>query len=214
MQGALADMLYSYQREAIENTARFTWNNWSRQVGKSHCFSLKRVLRGLARSRNQVFLSAGATQSRELMMKAETHLRAMQIAASAVIETKVIFDDVEFTQMEIRVPSIGPGHKPFRVIGLPANPRTARGFTGDLFLDEFAVHQHDKEIWRAAFPIVSRDNGELDICSTPMGRQNMFYRLQQNDIFQHTTLTIHDAIAGGCPQDAEELHKGVDDEDA
>lgn len=211
--GVLANLLYAYQREAIECPARFTWNVWSRQVGKSHGFSLKRVLRGLARSRNQIFLSAGKTQSRELMMKAETHLRALQVAASGIIETKVIFDDIEFTQMEIRVPAIGAGSKPFRIIGLPANPRTARGFTGDLFLDEFAMHQHDRDIWRAAFPIVSREGGELDVCSTPCGRQNMFYELGNNEIFHRTKVTIFDAVAKGCPHDPEVLRKGVTHED-
>ena len=106
--GALANLLYTYQREAVSCPARFTHNVWSRQTGKSHAFSLRRVLRGLERSRNQIFLSAGKTQSRELMMKAETHLRALQVAVSGIEETKVVFDDIEFTQMEIRVPSIGP----------------------------------------------------------------------------------------------------------
>lgn len=34
-----------------------------------------------------------------------------------------------------------------RIIGLPANPETARGFTGDVLLDEFAMHAFDREIW-------------------------------------------------------------------
>ena len=34
-----------------------------------------------------------------------------------------------------------------RVIGLPANPQTARGFTGDVLLDEFAKRAEDREVW-------------------------------------------------------------------
>ena len=164
----LDSLLYDYQKRIVAQPARFTWNNWSRQTGKSFAFSLRRILRGLARGRNQIFLSASQTQSRELMMKAEQHLRAMQIAASAIMESDV-FDEVHFKQMEIAVPAVGKGGRPFRIIGLPANPRTARGFTGDLLLDEFAMHQRDTDIYAAAFPTVSRDGGEMDVCSTPWG---------------------------------------------
>ena len=59
--------LLPYQQRAVERRARFTWNNWSRQVGKSFAFSLRRILRGMERHRNQIFLSAGERQSRELM---------------------------------------------------------------------------------------------------------------------------------------------------
>lgn len=39
--------LLPYQRLAVENPARFTWNCWARQTGKSFTFSLRRVLRGV-----------------------------------------------------------------------------------------------------------------------------------------------------------------------
>lgn len=210
----LSSVLYGYQRRQVENPARFTWNNWSRQTGKSFAFTLRRILRGMSRRRNQILLSAGATQSRELMMKAKQHLEAMQIAASAVIDgPEEVFEGIKYNQLEIAVPELGPGGGPLRIIGLPANPRTARGFTGDLLLDEFAMHQHDKDIWGAAFPTVSRGGGELDVCSTPMGRQNLFYRLGENDMFSQSKVTIHEAIADGCPQNAEELRKGCTDDD-
>lgn len=210
----LSNLLHGYQRRHVENPARFTWNNWSRQTGKSFSSTLRRIVRGMMRKRNQILLSAGATQSRELMMKARDHLEAMRIAASNVSEgPEEVFEGIKYNQLEIAIPELGPGGKPLRIIGLPANPRTARGFTGDLLLDEFAMHQHDQAIYSAAFPTVSRGGGEMDVCSTPQGRQNAFYRLGQNDLFSRTTVTIHDAIADGCPQNAEELRRGCPDED-
>jgi phage FluMu gp28-like protein len=209
---SVAVELYDYQKRVITRQARFTWNNWSRQTGKSFAFSLRRILRGMERGRNQIFLSASQTQSRELMIKAEQHLRAMQIACSAIMETDVL-EDVKFKQLEIAVPPVGKGGRPFRIIGLPANPRTARGFTGDLLLDEFAMHQRDQDIYAAAFPTVSREGGELDVCSTPMGRQNMFYRLGQNPAFHHETVNIFEAVAGGAPLNIEELRAGCSDEE-
>ncbi len=65
-----------------------------------------------------------------------------------------------------------------RIKDLAANPRTARGFSGDLILDEFAFHHDDAAIWEAAEPILSSNKDFLcRIASTGNGRYNMFYRM-------------------------------------
>lgn len=199
--------LHAFQKRAVESNARFTWNNWSRQVGKSFAFSLRRIIRGLARGRNQLFLSAGERQSRELMLKAAEHLRRLKRGFDQAERTEV-FEDLKLNVLEITV------HGSIRVIGLPANPLTARGFTGDVLLDEFAMHGPlDREIWAAAYGSVTRGRGELDVCSTPKGRQNHFYRLLTNKIFEHSTVTILDAVAQGLDEDVEELRGGLYDEE-
>ena len=95
--------------------------------------SLRRILRGLNRRRNQIFLSASERQSRELMQKTRQHCRTLQIA------TRLTSDDwfagTSFGRLEIELPN------GVRIIGLPANPETVRGFTGDVFLDEFAMQE-------------------------------------------------------------------------
>ena len=197
--------LYSFQMRAVQNPARFTWNCWSRQSGKTFALALRRIYRGLKRRRNQIFLSAGERQSRELMMKARQHLEAMKIAAE--FNEIDLFEGTNFKQLEITVPAAR-----IRIIGLPANPNTARGFTGDVLLDEFAMHQHDREIWGAVFPTVLRGEGELDICSTPKGRQNMFYRLRENEEFSRDTVTIDDAIAAGLPFNRERERRALMDD--
>ncbi|MEP0844832.1 MAG: hypothetical protein HRF43_19195, partial [Phycisphaerae bacterium] len=74
--------LLAYQRADVESEARFRWCCWSRQTGKSFTKSLRRLLRGMLRRRNQILLSAGERQSRELMLKVRQHCRALNIAAS------------------------------------------------------------------------------------------------------------------------------------
>ncbi|MDO8630615.1 MAG: terminase family protein, partial [Phycisphaerales bacterium] len=179
--------LLDYQREDVESDARFRWNCWARQTGKSFTKSLRRILRGLSRRRNQIFLSAGERQSRELMEKARQHCQALKIAAD-------YYDDRSFADLSVRqLEIILPGG--VRIIGLPANPQTARGFTGDVFLDEFAMHTADRDIWAAMFPTLLRGDGELDIASTPKGRSNMFYDLRDNPRFATSLITLPDAIA-------------------
>ena len=195
----LGHLLYPYQKRWVGLNSRFNWFNASRQTGKSFGLTLRRITRGLARRRNQIFVSAGQ------------HIRAMQVMARQMTEDEVHdpFKGVNIRVLEIVVP------KPFdiRIIGLPANPHTVRGYTGDVLLDEFAMHRDDADLWAAVFPSVSRDHGELDVASTPAGRQNLFYRLQRNEIFHHETLNIFDAVAQGCPQNPRELHAASDDED-
>jgi phage FluMu gp28-like protein len=47
-----------------------------------------------------------------------------------------------------------------------------------VILDEFAWSPYQEEIYRAVSPIVAH-GGQLTICSTPWGRNNLFYRLWQ-----------------------------------
>jgi len=198
--------LLAYQRRAVSSSARFTHANWSRQTGKSFAFGLRRLLRCVETGRLQVCLSAGQRQSKELIEKIKTHCQAAQIVGRFT-EEAIQIEDLRLTQYSIEgLPKGG------RIIGLPANPLTARGFTGDVLLDEFAMHQRDREIWAALFPTVMRGRGQLDIASTPKGKDNTFARLADNPEFEHSIVTIHDAIRDGLEADAEELRRAVDDE--
>lgn len=197
--------LLAYQREDIESEDRFRWNCWSRQTGKSFTKSLRRILRGLKRGRNQIFLSAGERQSRELMQKARQHCEALQIASQFFDGD--CFEGTSFKQLEIRLPG------GVRIIGLPANPQTARGFTGDVFLDEFAMHRDDRDIWGAVFPTLLRGEGELDVASTPKGRSNVFYDLGQNEEFGRSIVTLPDAIAQGLDVDEGLMRRTMGDDE-
>lgn len=196
--------LLAFQKRDVSDPARFTWSNWSRQTGKSFTKSLRRLLRGIERRRLQVFLSAGERQSRELMMKARQHVQAMKIAAEYREDT--FFEGTSIKQLELSLPN------GVRIVGLPANPMTARGFTGDALLDEFAMHRDDREIWAALFPTVLRGSGELDVCSTPKGVSNKFADLRNNEAFSRSTVTIHDAVRDGLDVDVAQLKAAFGDD--
>lgn len=197
--------LFPYQQEAVESKARFSWNCWSRQVGKSFAFSLKHTLRAVETGRLQVLLSAGKQQSKELMEKVCQHAQAAQMVAE--FHDSEVFEDTDIKILEVRLPNRG------RVIGLPANPRTARGYTGDVFLDEFGIHQHDREIWGALMPTVLRGNSLLTIASTPKGKSNMFYRLRDNETYERRTVTLLDAISQGLEGNADLMRSALDDDE-
>ena len=197
--------LLSYQRANVESGERFSWCCWSRQVGKSFTKSLRRLLRGIERRRNQVFLSAGERQSRELMLKVQQHCRALNLAAG--FRGGDLLAGTTFRPLEVDLPN------GVRIIGLPANPQTIRGFTADVFLDEFAMHRDDRAIWAGVFPAVLRGGGELDVASTPKGRDNLFAELRDNRMFDHSTVTLDDAIAAGLEADADQIRRSMNDDE-
>ncbi len=208
----ILDMCYPFQRARVLSCERFTLTTWSRQTGKSWTMSMRRILRGIMRGRNQFFLSAGQRQSRELMMKAKQHLEAIKIAVQWD-ERELELADFKYSLLEITLP---PELGGIRILGLPANPDTARGFTGDVLLDEFAMHKNDKEIWAAMYPSLTRGRGELDVCSTPKGKANKFYELQSNKSYDRDVMTIYDSVKKGNPlteDDIEELRLGCGDVD-
>ncbi len=205
LMAAMEKILLPYQKLDIASDARFRLCRWSRQTGKSFSKTLRRILRGARRNRNQIFLSAGERQSKELIAKAKQHLQAMEILFEY---EENVFKDTDIKQMEIILPSAFGG---IRIIGLPANPDTARGFTGDLFLDEFAIHKKSREIWAAAYPSVMRKGGEVDVASTPKGKRGMFYDLDMNPTFESDVLTIYDAVEQGLEVDLEALKAGAVD---
>ena len=196
--------LLSYQQAELEAEDRFRWSCWSRQVGKSFVKSLRRIVRGVRRGRDQLLISGGERQSRELMRKVKQHCRALNLVAEyrglGGLGARVS------KQMEVHLPNR------VRVIALPANPDTVRGFSGDVFLDEFAMHPDDTAIWAAVFPTVLRDEGELDIASTPKGRGNLFYRLRENRMFRHSTVTLPQAIEAGLKVNPAEVRQALGDE--
>ena len=146
--------LLPYQREDVESDARFRRCCWARQTGKSFTKSLRRLLRGLKRGRTQVFLSAGERQSAELMQKVRQHCQALKIAHDFVGDH--YFERTSFRQLEVGLPN------GVRIIGLPANPQTARGFTGDVLLDEFG----DQSPCREADYVCDGFPAEVTACLT------------------------------------------------
>ncbi len=203
----LGGLLYTHQRRAIESPHRYGVYNWSRQSGKSKGLTLRRLLRGMKRRKDQIMLSRGARQSRLLMEKVREWLQVMDVLAENG-EFEDVFEDKVERVMFTKLPRFG-----LTIYALPASPDTSRGYSGDVLLDEFAMHKNSMEIWKAVFPSVTAVQGEVDVCSTPKGQQDMFYRLCNNPDYYYDKVTIHDAVAGGLKADIEDLRKGAVDED-
>jgi phage FluMu gp28-like protein len=148
--------------------------HWSRQIGKSFTLAAWAVDRLLTRpGRLVTVLSNSRDNGAEFVAKCAEVCNLLGTAFESVDESPDV--SYENMRMEVRITVKG---KTGRIKVLAANPRTARGFSGDLILDEFAFHENSNAIWEAAEPILSSNADFLcRIASTGNGKHNMFYRM-------------------------------------
>jgi phage FluMu gp28-like protein len=178
-----------YQQPVFaDRTSGILLLHWSRQIGKSYTLASWAVDRLLTRpGRLVTVLSNSRDNGAEFVQKcAEICLKlglaeAAHAAGAPGFETEDMSTDLFYENMRMEV-RITVGGKAGRIKVLAANPRTARGFSGDLILDEFAFHEDSNAIWEAAEPILSSSPDFLcRIASTGNGTHNMFYRMSAGD---------------------------------
>lgn len=226
------DLLLPYQADWVNDSARFKIGVQSRQTGKSFSTACEAVTDSLTTpGALWVCLSAGERQALEWLAKCREWAEAYRLAIESYAEDR----DVGEALMKSAEIKFANGS---RIIAIPANPSTARGYSANVILDEFAYHEDPDAIWAAMFPSVSnplagtfldrvralyagestdiRRELKVRVVSTFNGKENKFYQLWdrrgENGYSGHL-VTIHDAIAAGLPLDVEQLRAGLDDAD-
>ncbi|MDP2167470.1 MAG: terminase family protein, partial [Thermodesulfovibrionales bacterium] len=195
-------ILLPYQQRWVNDKS--TLKIWlaSRQIGKSFAVAVEAVNEALTSRCDNLILSSSERQSKEVMQKVYSHLRYLNEMSDEVVEAE------SETKEEVVLPNGS------RIISLPANPDTVRGFSGNVFLDEFAFHKDAREIWRAMYPAVTRGY-KVRITSTPNGKSNMFYDLwAHNGRFSKHMTDIYAAVNEGLAVDIDELRAGIGDPDS
>ncbi len=201
-----------YQQKWLQDSARFKIGLFARQTGKTFV-NCAEILKECIKAEQQkvktrwIILSRGERQARETMTE---HLIPLASAFEKLYSASCgyPFPKLEKTQNEIRFEA---GSK---VSILPANPDTARGFSANLFLDEFAFHKNSRQIWRALFPVISKNGLKIRIASTPNGTANMFFRLMCGDEkhWSKHRVDIFQAVQQGLPRNIQELKDSTLDE--
>jgi phage FluMu gp28-like protein len=227
------DLLLPYQRRWVEDQAKFKIGVQSRQTGKSFSTACEAVVDAIYHKGTKwVCLSAGERQALEWLGKCREWAGAFKLALVEFSEDRR--GEALMKQAEIRFKNGS------RIIAIPANPSTARGYSANIVLDEFAYHEDPDAIWAAMFPSLTnplagtflerverlfkkekvedvRRDMKIRVVSTFNGRGNKFFDLWEKRAangYSGHLVTIHDAIADGLPVDAEKLRAGLDDADA
>src|SRR5947209_5535871 len=102
------------------------------------------------------------------MEKVQAHIQSCGIVART--SESSFFEGTMTKQLEARFPNGSV------IYGLPANPDTARGYTGNVTLDEFAFHQDATKVFSALYPTITRGY-QLEVVSTPNGQQGKFFEI-------------------------------------
>lgn len=78
-----------------------------------------------------------------------------------------------------------------RIISEAATRTAGRGYAASaVYLDEFAFHEYDEDVFRAVQPTVST-GGSLTVLSTPNGRANLFYLMWSGQIGEWSKHLVH-----------------------
>lgn len=227
------DLLYPLQRKFVDDRSQYKMAVTTRQWGKSTCTSGEAVHDALTDPGTKwVCMSAGERQSVEWLSKAKEWLAAYKMGIEDLAEDRGGMAEGLLRSSEIVLANGS------RIIAIPANPSTARGYSANIILDEFAYHEDPDAIWAAMFPSTTnrlagtfldrwramvagestdiRRDLKLRIVSTFNGRGNKFFslwdRAAENGYSAHK-VSIYDAIADGMPLDAEKLRLALDDAD-
>ena len=195
----------SYQQAAFwDHSTKSLIEHWSRQIGKSYTYAawaVDRLLRhpgrlvtvlSNSRENGAEFVEKAREVCRKLGQAVEIESNQDELDGEAGISEDLKYENMRY---EVRVTVNGLVG---RIKVLAANPRTARGFSGDLILDEFAFHEDSAAIWEAAEPIISSNADFLcRILSTGNGKRNTFYQLIAEGRMRYRRIRRSDAWATG-----------------
>lgn len=208
----LLGVLYPYQRRIVSDASRFKLLNCSRQCGKSTVFAAEAAIHcALTPGDKWVALSRGERQVVEWISKAAEwgdfacHCARTARGGGINVSCSAKREEVVFSNGS-------------RIIGIPANADTARGYSANVILDEFAYHQHAEKMWAAVFPYITNSvshEWKIRVGSTVAGRANMFWKLfaERNSVFRKYRITVEQAVAEGMPIDIPMLRRAIGDPD-
>lgn len=201
--------LCDYQKHLITTEAKFISSTIVRQGGKTFASTL-RIGRKLAKLRQQYYIfSRSQRQSANAIAQLVTHLRAVEKG----LKTKGKRIGLEGTSQKIRVHRRDGSELDYTrlrvglpngsaAIGLPASADTCVGIFGSAYLDEFALHRDDREVFGRLFPVISRQpHYEMLITSTPRGMGTKFHEVMTSpnygDVFERISVDIFEAVRQG-----------------
>ncbi len=176
--------LYLYQREFLESEERFRIILKARQIGFSYVVGLAVLLGAMAR-RPQIVVSASERQAQIILNYVRHHAGRLG----------VLFDEDKANKIAV----MG-----VEIVAVSTNFRTAQGWPGDVWLDEFAWVRNQRMLWAAVIPSITAIGGRVTVFSTPFLPGSLFWEIATNHKSKHDhwwrrTYTIHDAIAQGMP---------------
>jgi hypothetical protein len=178
-----------WQETLLRTTSLQTILNCSRQSGKSTCTAILAVHRAMWAPDSLILLiSPSLRQSKELFSKVVGFLKSLQPA--------VVLDEDNKSSAALSNGS--------RIVSLPGDPKTIRGYSAPSLILEDEAAFVDDEVATALRPMLAVSRGQLILMSTPFGRRGHFFDTWQSggDSWQRISVP-----ASSCPRISPEFLK-------
>jgi phage FluMu gp28-like protein len=183
--------LYAYQKEFFCDDAQFRIVLKSRQIGFTYVAALDALCSANDEKRNQLFLSASEEQA---------------LISMRYVDFWAELFGVEFEKNSDHEKKLKNGAI---IKALANNFRTVQGFSGDVWMDEFAWYPNPKRIWHAFVPSIGAVRGRLTILSTPFEESGLFHELCSDEakyyMFVRHRVDIYRAVKEGLKVDIETM---------
>ena len=221
------ELFKPYQRAIYDDPARFIAVIAGRQTGKSFTGAGRAVKIAGTQDRTDVLIaSPSERQSFEAVLKCRDWAEAFNVSIADVLEER----DAPGALMKAAT-IVFPNKS--RIIAVPGKPDTVRGYSADIWMDEFAFFEDPAATWKAILPSISNPLKGLKtafLTSTPngkSGRGKRFYDIvtdkgsidptQMPPQYMAGAWSIHRTpITLAAPElgtDLAELQAAVDDEE-
>jgi phage FluMu gp28-like protein len=192
--------LYGWQRRFIDDSSRFRILLKPRGAGATFTIALEALTNALLKPKTTtILLSYSLRQSLEIFRHVKELLEKI---SSNTVKLNGLPYRLQHTTGQ-RSTMLGNGS---RIISLPNNPETLRGYRADnLYVDEAALFRDDFRIRTAVmFTTVARQ-GRVVLASTPKGKRGWFYTAWAGE----QGWSKHLVTLGECPHISKEDVEGL-----
>ena len=166
----------NFQLDFLSDMSLFRSDNKSRQIAFSFITSLRSIVRATLDGQSSLFVSVNKDEAAEKIRYAKTIMEAMHPDT----RPRLIKDSVMILEFANKA----------RLISLAS--RAPRGKARmDVYLDEFAHAQRDREIYQGALPVISK-GGTIRIGSSPMGASGVFWEVHSEALRKYPGYTRRD----------------------
>jgi len=214
-----------YQQRWLADSSRLKIVEKSRRIGMTYVQAYEDV-KDAAKAQKPVdvwFSSADESAAREYILYCQHWAKILRIAGDCFAE-EIIDRETDMKTFSIRF-STGK-----RINALSSNPKSFRSKGGKVVLDEFAFHENQEAMWKAALPVITWGY-PVRVLSTYNGKGNRYYRLveeaRKTEKWSLHSTTIIQAVEEGLAdrimgrsltpieqqQWVEDLHETVGDEE-
>jgi len=177
----------NYQIRLLRDSSKRVVVRWCRQAGKTHTLAAYALWFALKYPKSTVLIvSPSLRQSIILRDKIQSHINSIPEEIRRGWIARALRTTIYLKNNS-------------RIVALPCNPDTVRGYTANLIIaDEAAFFRDDETMFLNVFtPMLATTAGKLIVSSTPWGSNNMFYRFCHSERWSQHHITWREALAEG-----------------